>query len=367
LVVTGALHSEPDVPARERRNGVEILRVRSTAYDRSQLGPRALNYVSYLVASAAEAMRSPRPDIVVCMTDPPVLGNVAYAVARRFRAPLVVISQDVFPEIAVELGRLRNPLAVSVLRRLISGYLKRADRVVAIGDVMAQRLEAKGAAARSITVIPNWIDTNELTPRPKVNPWSTRRRLNDRFVAMHSGNVGHAQDLDSLIRAATFLRDLPDFRAVIIGRGARHAELTALAHTLDVEDAVEFLPYQLREDLPWSLSSADVHVVGLAPGLAGYVVPSRFYGVLAAGRPVIAATDDESETARIVREVGCGIVVPPGRPELLAEALRDARDGKHDLEAMGRAGREWVVGEADTRVAVERYRTLLHEVLDARR
>ena len=106
---------------------------------------------------------------------------------------------------------------------------------------------------------------------------------------MHSGNVGHAQDLDSLVRAATFLRDRDDLRIVIAGFGARHAEMVALAERLEVDDTVRFLPYQKRERLPYSLSSADLHVVGLAKGLAGYVVPSRLYGILSAGRPVIAA------------------------------------------------------------------------------
>jgi glycosyltransferase involved in cell wall biosynthesis len=178
---------------------------------------------------------------------------------------------------------------------------------------------------------------------------------------MHSGNVGHAQDLDSLIRAATFLRDLDDLLIMIIGTGARHAELVALAELYEV-DQVQFLYYQSRGVLPQSLSAADLHVVGLASGLAGYVVPSRLYGILAVGRPVIVAADAESETAQVVERAGCGIVVPPGRPELLARAIRDAHDGSYDLEAMGARGREWVEREADRSVAVRRYRDLLLEL-----
>jgi colanic acid biosynthesis glycosyl transferase WcaI len=185
----------------------------------------------------------------------------------------------------------------------------------------------------------------------------------DTFLVMHSGNVGHAQDLDSLVRAATFLRDLPDVAIAIIGTGARHAELVALAELLEV-DQIRFLYYQSREVLPLSLSAADVHVVGLAPGLAGYVVPSRLYGILAVARPVIVAADPESETAQVVQEAGCGIVVPPGRPELLARAIRDAHDGKYDLQEMGRLGREWVTAEGDRNVAVGRYRELLLELAE---
>jgi colanic acid biosynthesis glycosyl transferase WcaI len=248
-----------------------------------------------------------------------------------------------------------------LLRSLVSLYLRRADRIVAIGETMRRRLEEKGAPAERVRVIPNWVDTERLAPRDRANEWARNVGLDKRFVVMHSGNVGHAQDLDSLVRSATFLRDLEDLWILIIGMGARHAELKSLAELLDV-DQVRFLYYQSRGVLPQSLSSADVHVVGLAPGLAGYVVPSRLYGILAVARPVIVAADAESETAQVVERIGCGIVVPPGRPELLARAIRDAHDGKYDLVEMGRLGREWVEREADRTVAVRRYRELLGEL-----
>jgi glycosyltransferase involved in cell wall biosynthesis len=200
-----------------------------------------------------------------------------------------------------------------------------------------------------------------LSPRPRDNDWAREHDLVGSFVVMHSGNVGHAQNLDNLIRATTFLRDLDDLRAVIVGFGARHAEYVELADRLEA-DAVSFLPYQPRELLPESLSSADVHFVGLGKGLSGFVVPSRLYGILAVGRPVLAAADEDSETAAVVREVGCGLVVPPDRPDLLAAALRELRSGEHDLEEMGRRGLEYVEATADRRLAVARYRELLEDV-----
>ncbi|MGZ4314341.1 MAG: glycosyltransferase family 4 protein [Gaiellaceae bacterium] len=360
-VITGQLHVQEEQPHRSVRNGVEIVRVPSTSFERSKLFARASNYATYLTSALFGGLRGRRPDVVLCMTDPPIVANIALLVARRFRVPLVVISQDVFPEIAVQLKRLENPVVMSLLRSLVGLYLRRADRIVAIGDTMRQRLEEKGAPAERLLVIPNWIDTTRLGPLDKANHWSRSWGVDKKFVVMHSGNVGHAQDLDSLIRAGTFLRDLDDLRIMIIGMGARHAELVALAALHEV-DQVQFLYYQSREVLPQSLSAADVHVVGLAAGLAGYVVPSRLYGILAVGKPVIVAADPESETARLVTEVDCGIVVPPGRPELLARAIRDAHDGKYDLEAMGAHGREWVEREGDRTVAVRRYRDLLLEL-----
>jgi colanic acid biosynthesis glycosyl transferase WcaI len=360
-VLTGVLHAHEDEPRRAVHNGVEIIRVPSTSFERSKIAARASNYASYLTSALLRGIRGRRPDVVLCMTDPPIVADIALLVARRYRVPLVVISQDVFPEIAVQLKRLENPVLMSVLRRLVALYLRRADRVVAIGETMRTRLEEKGAKPDRLRVIPNWVDTDRLRPLEKANPWARHIGLDKKFVVMHSGNVGHAQDLDSLIRASTFLRDLDDLSILIIGTGARHAELVALAQLHEAEQ-VQFLYYQSRATLPQSLSAADVHVVGLAPGLAGYVVPSRLYGILAVARPVIVAADPDSETAQVVERVGCGIVVPPGRPELLARAIRDAHDGKHDLAAMGARGREWVETEADRSVAVRRYRDLLLEL-----
>ncbi len=361
-VVTGHLRGH-DLPPDETRNGVKILRVRSTTYDRSELHLRAANYASYLGDTVLTALRGERPDLVMCMTDPPIIGDVALVVARRFGVPLLVISQDVFPEIAERVDRLRQPLLLGALRRLVALYLKRADRVVAIGETMKLRLEQKGAPAERVAVIPNWVDTTELTPRPRRNAWSAEHGLDDAFVVMHSGNIGHAQDLDTLVRAATFLRDLESLAIVVIGFGARHGEITRLAQRLEVTRTVRFLGYQQREVLPFSLATGDLHFVGLARGLSGFVVPSRLYGILSAGRPVLVSADAESETARLVDEVGCGVVLPPGRPELVAGVIRDGVEGRLSLEGMGERGRAWVEREADREVAFGRYRRLVADVV----
>jgi glycosyltransferase involved in cell wall biosynthesis len=360
-VVTGRLRGWESLPDIEERRGVSIVRVRSTAYDRASIWLRGANYLTYLTGAIGRASRTRRPDVVLCMTDPPMIGDVALLVARRYRAPLVVISEDVFPEIAVQLKRLDNPVLVNLLELVTSFYLRRADRVVAIGETMEERLHAKGAAPGRLRVIPNWVDTRTIVPQPRDNDWAREHGLEEPFVVMHSGNVGHAQDLDNLVRATTFLRDVSSLKAVIVGFGARHADVADLARRLDA-GSVTFLPYQTKELLPQTLSSADVHFVGLAHGLSGFAVPSRIYGILAVGRPVVVAADADSETAKLVRELDCGLVVQPGRPELLARVLRELASGDHDLAAMGARGRTYVEEEADSEVAIGRYRELLAEV-----
>ncbi len=360
-VVTGPLHGAPVHAGRTRRNGVEIVRVRGTAYSRSKLPLRAVNYATYLAGALWHGLRAGRPDVVMCWTDPPMVADVGLVVARRAGAPLLVITQDVFPEVAIELGRLESPVLVGALRLLVNAYLRRADRVVAIGETMAERLTAKGVPRERLTVIRNWVDVAALRPVPRDNPWSRAHGLAGRFVVMHSGNVGYAQNLELLVRAATLLRDLDDLRVVIVGGGARRDELERLAARLDA-DNVRFLPYQPREELSCSLGSAHVHYLGLAPGLAGFVVPSRLYGVLAVARPVLVAADRAAETARTVELAGCGVVVPPDRPDELAAAIRRLHAGALDLDAMGRRGREYVLDTVDRSVAIDRYRRVLAEL-----
>jgi colanic acid biosynthesis glycosyl transferase WcaI len=336
--------------------------VRSTAYDRTGLAARAANYFTYLGSALGHSLVGRRPDVVLCMTDPPMVGAVGLAVARRFGVPLVVVCQDVFPETAVKLRRLTNPVAVGALRAIVRVYLRRADRVVSIGETMSRHLVAKGAPANRIVVIPNWIDPAEITPQPRDNAWARKNDLVGRFVVMHSGNVGHAQGLETLVRAAVLLRDLDRFEIVIVGFGARHAAVVELANELGATN-VRFLPYQRREVLSESLSAADIHYLGLARGLAGYVVPSRINGILAAGRPVIVAADAESESAQLVDAAGCGVVVPPGEPAAVAEAIRRAYAGDIDLTAFGAAGRDWIERHRGRDTAIARYRELLEGLL----
>ena len=360
-VVTGRLHGQ-DLPLEETRNGVRIVRVRSTSYERSQLHRRAMNYASYLGDTALTALRGERPDLVLCMTDPPVVGDIGLLVARRFGSPLLVISQDVFPEIAERVKRLEQPIVLGALRKLVGLYLRRADRVVAIGETMKDRLEQKGAPTERVEVIPNWVDTSELAPQPRRNAWSGEQGVDDAFVVMHSGNVGHAQDLDALVRAATFLRDLERLQILVIGFGARHGELEALAERLEVKHIVRFLGYQPRHGCR-SRSRPPTCTTSGSRGGSRVRRPEPRLRHPGRGPAVLVSADADSETVRLVADAGCGIVGPPGRPG--ARRGRDLRRdrGAASLDGMGERGRAWVEREADREVAFGRYRRLVADVV----
>jgi colanic acid biosynthesis glycosyl transferase WcaI len=280
------------------------------------------------------------PNLVVAQTDPPVVGLVGLLVARRFRVPLVVIVQDLLPS-------ERHSVSANVIRPAVDLYLRRAEHVVAVGETMRRRLEDRGI--ERVTVIPNWVDTQALHP--------VEKDFGGRFVVMHSGNIGYGQDLETLISAA---RQVPDVEVVIAGAGARRGELERAASGIP---NLTFRGYVPEEQLSESLSSASLHFVGLSAGLSGYAVPSRLYSVLAAGRPVLVTADEDSEAAELVHRVGCGFVLPPGRPHELAEVIRGVSSGTYDLRGMGARGRRFAVSYADRSLAVARYRQLFANVL----
>lgn len=359
-VVTGAAPGER--AGTSARGRVDVVRLPAPGLGKRGLLRRGADSGAYAALSLPVAATRGRPDVVLALTDPPFASAVARVVARRFGVPLVVVCQDLFPETAVAVGALRRPAVVGALRALVEPPLRSAARVVALGETMRRRLEQKGVAPARIRVIPNWADTQAIRPGPQANGWSRAHGLAGRFVVMHAGNLGWAQDLDTLVRAAVLLDDLDELVVAVVGSGSREGELRALAVRAGA-GRVRFLGHEPREAMPAVLASGTVHVVGLAHGLAGYVVPSRLYGILAAGRPVIAAAEPESETARLVERVGCGVVVPPADPDALAAALRRAHAGEVGLAEQGRRGRAYAEAEAGRGVALARYRALLGEVL----
>jgi len=332
---------------RECVGGVTVLRAAGTRLQKARFVGRAANYLSYFATAAIAPTWARRPDVVMSLTDPPIVGLAALTWARWWRVPFVFLCQDIFPEVAVLLEDFRNERVNRMLDRVNRLLLREAAAVIAIGETMARRLvELKGADRAKVTVIHNWADRAVLGPERKKNPLAEATGLADRFVVLHSGNVGLSQGLEAVVDAAGHLRDLPDLLLVFQGDGAKREALAGRARRLGLEN-VRFLPYARKDDLRYAFGAADVQVVSLQRGLAGFIVPSKLYGILASGRPYVAAVDDDSEVAALTRAYGSGIVVEPGSPEALAGAIRRlyedpvlrARLGANALGASGRYDR----------------------------
>jgi glycosyltransferase involved in cell wall biosynthesis len=366
IVVTGypaAAANGRRPPARETRNGVTIVRTAGTTWSKRRFTGRAANYVTYFASALWAGRRLPRADVAVGMTDPPMIGLAA--LAARPRRGFVFYCQDIFPEVAALLDDFHSPLVNGTLERLNRYLLRRARRVIALGDTMARRLiEGKGADPARLRVVHNWADTRAIVPSEKRNPFAESHGLQDRFVVLHAGNIGLSQNLDVVIDAAERLRDRPSILFLFIGDGSRRASLEAAVAARGLVN-VRFLPYQPREDLRWTYAASDLCLVSLKPGLAGYIVPSKLYPILAAGRPCVAAVEAASETAAIASRHGCGVLVPPGDAAAMADAIA-ALAGDPDRRAdMGRRARAAVAEFARDRqvAAVAR---VLHDVCGGR-
>lgn len=334
-VVTGyplIEHGEA-LPASEQRNGVRIVRARGTTFSPRSFVGRAANYVTYFVSALWVAVNLPRQDVTVALTDPPIIGLAA--LAARPRRGMVFFCQDIFPEVAGLLENFRSPLVNALLDRVNRYLLRRAARVVALGDTMASRLvHGKGADPARVTVIHNWADASVVVPSPKDNAFARAHGLHDRFVVLHAGNIGLSQNLDMVIDAAAALQQRPDILFLFIGDGSRRPAIEQAATARGL-DNVRFLPFQPRAQMRWSYAAADVCLVSLKPGLAGYIVPSKVYPILAAGRPYVAAVEPLSEVAAITERHRCGVVVPAGDATALAEAIVRLADAPLEREAMG--------------------------------
>jgi glycosyltransferase involved in cell wall biosynthesis len=324
---------------REVRNGVTIVRASGTQFAPKVFAGRVSNYLSYFGSAMLHALRLPKQDVVVALTDPPVIGLAALTAARG-RARFVFFCQDIFPEVGALVQSFRSKVVDETLERVNRLLVSRADRIVAIGETMAERLrEGKGAAAEQIRIIHNWADSTAIVPSSKANPFSLAHGLDSRFVVLHAGNIGLAQNLGVVLDAAALLRDCADVLFLFIGDGSQRTSLEQQARDRGL-DNVRFLPFQPRDQMRWTYASADVCLVSLKAGLSGYIVPSKLYPILAAGRPYIAAIEDTSEVAAITNRHACGIVTPPGDAAALASAVKTLAGDRALCDRMGAAARQ---------------------------
>jgi colanic acid biosynthesis glycosyl transferase WcaI len=351
--------------AREVYRGVEILRAHGTRLSKRRFIGRATNYVTYFLSACVAGLRLRRPHIVVALTDPPIVGLAAYLAARWFRVPFVMAYKDIFPEVAVLLEDFHSATVNRVLEQVNRFLVRKADRTVAIGETMRRRLiEGKGADPARTHVIADWIDCAAVVPTARDNPFSRAHGLTGRFVVMHSGNIGLSQGLELLVDVASRLVHVPDLDVVFVGDGVLKPALEARVRALGLSN-VRFLPYQPKERLSESFGTADVFVVSLKAGLAGYIVPSKLYGILGAGRPYVAAVDPDSEVSAITARFDCGLLAEPGKADDVAAHILKLYYDRPRAEEMGRHARAAAL-HFDRRPQVRAYDALFRDVVRQR-
>lgn len=366
-VLAGQPNENPDGHAFEARGsqdhrGVRIRRVWNSRFPKSSLAGKSCNLLSYLFGALLASVRVPRPDVVVVETDPPLLCLLGALLRWRHRCRLVVYLQDIYPDVAVAIGKLPAGWPTTWLRRLFFRVYRTADRVVVLSEDMSKLLASEGIEPARIVTIPNWVDTRQVHPIKQDNPFRARHGLGERFVVMYSGNLGLCQRLDDVLQAAEQLRDRADIRWLFVGGGASRERLEATAKAERLEN-VQFLPYQPKDELAASLSGADLHVVSIDPRVINYLMPSKLYGVLASGTALLCVAPSDCELARITREAEVGVVVEPGMPKALADAVLHWSSRRAELEAMGWRGWQLAQSAYDRPKQTAAFGRMLSELL----
>jgi glycosyltransferase involved in cell wall biosynthesis len=338
---------------RETYQGVHIIRVRNSRFSKKSFFGRVFGLSGYLLLAAWSAFTERRPDVIVTETDPPVLGALGALLKAWHRCGFVYYLQDLYPEVGLTLGRLRPGPLTWFLRWATQFGLRHADRIVVLGEDMRQRVRDRGIDSDKIVIVPNWVDVGSVRPVVGDNALRKSWNLDGQFVVMYSGNLGLSQNLDQILVAARQLQGQP-VRFLFVGEGGAKARLEAQATAWGL-DNVSFRPYQPKEMLSESLGVADIHLIPLQKGLAGCIVPSKLYGILAAGKPYIAAVDADSEVARITAENHTGLVIPPdSAPELVA-AIQWCLSHPEETALMGQRGRRLAETSFDRPIATARF------------
>ena len=343
---------------RELMGGVEVLRVPATRLGKKTILHRAADYASFYAGAfgvLAKVSRR-RPDVYLALTTPPLIAAVPQLVAMG-RAPTVALIQDLYPDVAVALGAVAPGSAThKAWAAATRASLAKAERVIALSEAMAGHLSAYGVSPERLDVIPNWA-LGELEAAPQAGAGTAARLeygLGDRFVVMYSGNHGAGHTFETLLAAARRLRDRTDIAFAFVGDGVRKGEVERFVSREGLAN-VRLFPLAPRERLADSLAAGDLHVVTMRDGLEGLIVPSKFYGILAAARPTLFIGPRTDAIASAVGQVGCGFAFDNGDVSGVTDAIVRLASSREDARAMGQRGRVHLETELTRERAIDRY------------
>jgi colanic acid biosynthesis glycosyl transferase WcaI len=302
-----------------------------------------------------------RPDVVLAPSPPLTIGVSAWILGCRYRVPFIYNVQEIYPDVAVHLGALRNRFLIRSMLILEQLVYRRAAALTTISEGMRQRLLSKGVPAEKIHLIPNFVDVTELAPFPKDNEFSRTHGLHEKFIVSYAGNMGKPQGLEVLLQAAHCLGDEAGIHFLLIGDGSERASLQRLAATLQLRN-LTLLPSQPYSLMAQVYAASDLSFVSQAIGTHSDGIPSKVYRIMSCGRAVLAMSDPDSDLAYIVKESGAGTVTAPGNAVALAQVIREAARSANEWRDRGAKGRAFVVAFNSRTCVSERYINLIESL-----
>jgi colanic acid biosynthesis glycosyl transferase WcaI len=328
------------LPAYEDWEGIRIHRVGRSFFGKGTILQRLFDFALFYVAAMFKALRVPRPDVVLCLTTPPFIVTVGWLLRVVRGCRLVYLVMDLYPDVPVACGMMKaDGLLTRLLERVNRFCLRRADRTVVLGRCMRERVEEKIGAADHVRLVTPWASTEEITPvAPEENRFRAEQGWAEKFVVAYCGNFGLGHDMDTILAAVEELSAEEGTLFAFVGGGARLEDVRRRVAQQGLGN-VCILPYQERERLGEMLAAADVQLISMRNGTEGLIVPSKLYGIMAAGRPAVFVGPAGSEVARTIREHECGAVVECGDVAGLVARLRWLRAHPEGAAERGRRAR----------------------------
>ena len=352
-----AQRPEIRAPRRERLGSMSVERFSSYAGDRASLLRRGAGAIRFSSSVFWRVATSARPsDCILVVTNPPLL-PYAMMLAARFRgARCALLVYDVYPEALVASGALKSGPSIRLLQAASRWMHSSASRLIVLGRDMKVLVAAKTGSLERITIVPNWADLDLITPLRR-EELLEELGLEDRFVVQYSGNMGRTHALELLVDAAAKLSGT-SVHFLLIGSGAKRQWLEAAVRKRGLQN-VSIMDPQPREGLATSLAGCDLAIIPFVPGMSGISVPSRMYNIFAAGRPVLAVAESDTELALLVEEHGMGWVSPPGDVDALVSLLIELERDRERVRQAGSAARRFAVAQC----ASERSLTAIQEIV----
>lgn len=332
------------------------------AQDKANVLQRIVAYGSFNLLSILRGVTLPKHDVILVPSPPLSNGIIADLLGRISGTPYVYNVQDIWPDVAIRAGVLKNPKWIRRLRKMEQYVYRRAAGLAVISDGFRSNLLAKGVPREKISVIPNFIDTNFLKPRPRQNSFSAKHGLDGKFVVLFAGNMGFSQGLDIVLDAAAQVEGTPEIQFLMVGNGAGREAAEEHLAKLGIGN-VRFLPFQPHDDLPDMYGSADVCLIPLRRGFTTESVPCKLFSIMAAGKPAIASVDEGSETWSLLQRAQCGLCVEPEDATSLAKAVLQYHQDEKARSEAGRKARVFVETEFNPSVVAERYLTAMQNAV----
>lgn len=356
----------------ENYKGIEIFRLRNTTFSKYKITGRVLNYLTFHFLVFFHTLFYERPNLVFVLSTPPFISFYGLMLKMLKKSKVIYNVQDMFPDLAVELGKLKNKQFIRFLKKLSELIIKKVDKVIVIGEYMKKRIRREllreiSVSNNHIVTIHNWADGDKIKVlREDVENSFFKKKweLEGRFVILYSGNIGYLHEFDTIISTAEYFskKGLKEIVFVFIGEGIKKSYIEKKAKEKELNNIL-FFPYQPQEMLTYSLGLANVSLVTLEKGFEGMVVPSKIYGILASGRPVIAVVGEESEIVEIIGKAKCGEIVKIGDCNALVNSIVNYYKDPQKCNEEGMNGRRYFEKNFDRKIATKKYIKVIEEVL----